>query len=288
MLDFMPFDNGQKRALIRHCWSVFSHSQFYFTLSLHAMRSKWLYSVLSLIAYLYILSASAASSSSSHDVVNRNKNVKKDDEHIGSDSDETMMTEIPNDESDNDQKNRHKNQRLTLIAYASHEGPARHLMHFAKQYGLELHLIGVNKPWGGFNDKINGFYNFINSIDNTHNESIIMILDAYDTVPICKSSDLLTKFNSFDADIVMSTGKDCWPDPNVGTFLTERLSEEEKESHKFFPWFLCPNSGAIMGRHDAMLTMFRRVQKLVSIGNGSCNDFEGNKFTKNTQSGMLI
>ena len=83
----------------------------------------------------------------------------------------------------------------------------------------------------------------------------------------------------------MSTGKDCWPDPNVGDFLMKRLSVSEKEKYeKFFPWFLCPNSGAIMGKHDAMLSMFRRVQSLVSHGNGSCNDFEGNKFSTNTQS----
>ena len=42
--------------------------------------------------------------------------------------------------------------------------------------------------------------------------------------------------------------------------------------------------GAIMGKHDAMLSMFRRVQKLVAMGNGSCADFEGNKFSTNTQS----
>merc|ERR1719499_744975 len=82
----------------------------------------------------------------------------------------------------------------------------------------------------------------------------------------------------------MSTAPDCWPDPNVESFLMDRLDDEMKESHPFFPWFLCPNSGAIMGRHDAMLAMFRRVQKLVTLGNGSCNDFEGNKFGKNTQS----
>ena len=179
----------------------------------------------------------------------------------------------------------HKRQKLTLIGYASDDGPARHLVAFSKRYNLDLHLIGVGKPWGGFNDKINGFYKFIESIDNTHNESIILILDAYDTVPICHKDQLLKKFNSFNADIVISTGKDCWPDPNVENFLNDRLSEEEKEKYgKFFPWFLCPNSGAIMGKHDAMLSMLRRVAKLVHLGNGSCADFEGNKFTKNTQS----
>ena len=179
----------------------------------------------------------------------------------------------------------HQRQKLTLIGYASDDGPARHLKSFSKRYDLDLHLIGVGKPWGGFNDKINGFYDFIESIDNTHNQSIVLILDAYDTVPICHKDELLQKFNAFEADIVMSTGKDCWPDPNVGDFLHARLTEEEKEKYgKFFPWFLCPNSGAIMGKHDAMLSMFRRVQKLVSDGDGSCADFEGNKFSKNTQS----
>ena len=175
----------------------------------------------------------------------------------------------------------HKRQKLTLIGYASDDGSARHLKSFCKRYNLDLHLIGVGEPWGGFNDKIAGFYNFIESIDNTHNESIILILDAYDTVPICHKDELLQKFNAFDADIVMSTGKDCWPDPNVGDFLYARLTEEDIEKYgKFFPWFLCPNSGAIMGKHDAMLSMLRRVQKLVNLGNGSCADFEGNKFTK--------
>ena len=136
----------------------------------------------------------------------------------------------------------YKRQKLTLIGYASDDGPARHLKSFSKRYGLDLHLIGVGEPWGGFNDKINGFYNFIESIENTHNESIVLILDAYDTVPICDADDLLKKFNSFDADIVMSTGKDCWPDPNVGDFLYSRLSDKERETYKFFPWFLCPNS----------------------------------------------
>eukprot|EP00485_Elphidium_margaritaceum_P004592 CAMPEP_0202708946 /NCGR_PEP_ID=MMETSP1385-20130828/21098_1 /ASSEMBLY_ACC=CAM_ASM_000861 /TAXON_ID=933848 /ORGANISM="Elphidium margaritaceum" /LENGTH=641 /DNA_ID=CAMNT_0049368073 /DNA_START=63 /DNA_END=1988 /DNA_ORIENTATION=- len=178
----------------------------------------------------------------------------------------------------------HTNQKLTIISYATDAGPARHLRSFSEHYKLDLHLIGVDQPWGGFNDKINGFYNFIESLDNVHNESIVLILDAYDTVPICHRNELLDKFNAFDADIVMSTGKDCWPDPDVSDFLYKHLSEEERENHKWFPWFLCPNSGAIMGRHDAMLSMFRRVQKLVSIGNGSCADFQNNKFSRNTQS----
>jgi len=178
----------------------------------------------------------------------------------------------------------HKHQKLTVIGYASDAAPAHHLVSFAQRYQLDLHLIGVNKPWGGFNDKISGFYQFIESLDNEHNESIVMILDAYDTVPICHARELLDKFNAFEADIVMSTGKDCWPDPNVSDFLLQRLSDEDKEKYKFFPWFLCPNSGAIIGRHDAMLAMFGRVQKLVELGNGSCADFAGNKFSKNTQS----
>ena len=166
-------------------------------------------------------------------------------------------------------------QKLTVIAYASNAQPARHLVTFADRFGLDFHLIGVDRPWGGFNDKITGFSSFIENIENAHNSSIVLVLDAYDTVPICNADEFLAKFNSFGADIVMSTGKDCWPDPNVESFLMERLSVDERQSHPFFPWFLCPNSGAIMGRHDAMLSMFRRVHKLVNLGNGSCSDFEG-------------
>lgn len=175
-------------------------------------------------------------------------------------------------------------QALTVIAYASSAGPARHLVSFSKRFGLDLHLIGVGRPWGGFNDKITGFSRFIEGLENAQSSSIVLVLDAYDTVPICSADELLSKFNAFGADIVMSTGKDCWPDPNVEAFLLERLSDDERASRPFLPWFLCPNSGAIMGRHDAMLSMFRRVHQMVTAGNGSCADFEGNEFTKNTQS----
>eukprot|EP01083_Nonionella_stella_P005164 14992_1 len=174
---------------------------------------------------------------------------------------------------------------LTLIGYASDPKPARHLQSFSKTYNLDFHLIGTDRPWGGFNDKIKGFSEHIRSIDNTHNESLILILDAYDTVPLCNAHDLISKFLSMNTDIVISTGKDCWPDPNVEYVLMDSLSDAQKEKYKsFLPWFLCPNSGAIMGRHDAMLFMFERVQQLVHIGNGSCNDFEGNRFSTNTQS----
>jgi len=175
-------------------------------------------------------------------------------------------------------------QKLTVIAYASDGHPARHLVSFANRFDLDFHLIGVNKPWGGFNDKITGFSSFIHSIENADNSSIVLVLDAYDTVPICNAQDFLTKFNSMNADIVISTGADCWPDPNVESFLLDRIDDEMMESHPFFPWFLCPNSGAIMGRHDAMLAMFKRVHELVKIGNGSCSDFEGHNFGISVQS----
>eukprot|EP00486_Rosalina_sp_Unknown_P015545 CAMPEP_0201593780 /NCGR_PEP_ID=MMETSP0190_2-20130828/191292_1 /ASSEMBLY_ACC=CAM_ASM_000263 /TAXON_ID=37353 /ORGANISM="Rosalina sp." /LENGTH=180 /DNA_ID=CAMNT_0048053125 /DNA_START=235 /DNA_END=774 /DNA_ORIENTATION=+ len=41
----------------------------------------------------------------------------------------------------------YKRQKLTLIGYASDDGPARHLKSFSKRYNLDLHLIGVGKPW---------------------------------------------------------------------------------------------------------------------------------------------
>eukprot|EP01084_Bolivina_argentea_P214602 364321_1 len=202
----------------------------------------------------------------------------------------TRKSEIKDRNGDIEKNNNNKNieqqykQKLTLIGYGSEYGPARHLISFSKRYNLDFHLIGVNKPWRGFNDKIKGFYNFIKAIDNKHNNSVILVLDAFDTVPICSEEDLLSKFNSFNSDIVISTGKDCWPDPNAEEFLYNRLTPKERTEYKWFPWFLCPNSGAIMGKHDAMLSMFERVQQLVSIGNGSCHDFEGNAFSKNTQS----
>jgi len=186
----------------------------------------------------------------------------------------------------NEPISRNQEQRLRVISYATDPAPSKYLQEFSKKYDINFELIGVGDIWEGFNSKVKGFYNYMKSKKNEYNDNdIVLMLDAYDTVIICDEHTFLDKFNAYNADIVMSTGKECWPDPNLQQYLLkEKMSPAFKAEHPWFPWFICINSGAIMGRFPAMYSMLKRVRQLVINGNGSCSDFEGNAFSTNTQS----
>ena len=177
------------------------------------------------------------------------------------------------------------NDRLKVIAYATDPAPSKYLQEFSSRYNLDFELIGVGDKWTGFNSKVRGFYNFLKKKKNEFNDNdIILMLDAYDTIIICDEEYFLNKFKSYSSDIVMSTGKECWPDPNLQKYLLDRMDPSFKSKHPYFPYFLCINSGAMMGKFSAMYSMIKRVNQLVINGNGSCNDFQGNSFSTNTQS----
>jgi len=174
---------------------------------------------------------------------------------------------------------------LKVLSFATDADPSHYLQQFTASYGLDLQLVGVGTKWTGFSSKVRGFYNhFIVNASEYQDDDIVMILDAYDTIVICDEQHFVDKFNAYEADIVMSTGKECWPDPNLQQFLLNDMDEATKAQHSYFPYFVCINSGAMMGRFPAMLNMVKRVMQLVEEGDGSCSDFQGNKFGNKTQS----
>ena len=176
-------------------------------------------------------------------------------------------------------------QRLRIIAYATDSSLAHHLSRFTKQYGLDLTLIGNGDNWYGLNTKIIGYHKYLQSkLSQFNNNDIILMLDAYDTITICDQDTFLDKFNSFQTDIIMSTDKTCWPDPNLQNYLLSKMNQTFKSLHPWFPYFVCINSGAIIGKYSAILSMVEIVYKFVNDANGSCPDFEGNQFNTKTQS----
>ena len=178
-----------------------------------------------------------------------------------------------------------QHQNLRIVSYATDASPAAHLTNFTQHYNLDFTLIGVGDKWHGLNTKITGYHNYLKSKKSEYDDNdIILMLDAYDTITICDQDTFLDKFNSFHADIIMSTDRTCWPDPNLQNYLLSRMNQTFKSQHPWFPYFVCINSGAIIGEYSAMLSMLETVNKFVKDGNGSCSDFEGNEFNLKTQS----
>ena len=86
---------------------------------------------------------------------------------------------------------------------------------------LDCFIDGIGKIWNGFEDQYIGFKEFINLIEtselmnniyNPYHSILIMVVDAYDIFFVCDEETIISKYLSFNTDIVISSEKYCWPD----------------------------------------------------------------------------
>lgn len=89
-------------------------------------------------------------------------------------------------------------------------------------YGLKLNVLGLNQPWKGGDvarkpgggQKIILLREFLETIRD-QNDLVILFTDSYDVIINGDRKDILKKFHSFDARIVFSAEKYCWPDSSL-------------------------------------------------------------------------
>ncbi|XP_050425318.1 procollagen-lysine,2-oxoglutarate 5-dioxygenase isoform X2 [Adelges cooleyi] len=135
-------------------------------------------------------------------------------------------------------------QNLLIITVASEktDGLKRYL-HSANTYNLKTKIVGLDKPWLGGNMKsVGGGYKlnlFLEALEpyKDNDNLAVLLTDAYDVVLLANSSTILNKFNKFDASIVFSTEKSCWPDVK----LASQYPVVEQDGYRFI------NSGAFIG-----------------------------------------
>ncbi|VVC41556.1 Hypothetical protein CINCED_3A018714 [Cinara cedri] len=109
--------------------------------------------------------------------------------------------------------------------------------------GLKTKVLGLDKPWQGGNMKsVGGGYKlnlYLEALEpyKKHVDLVVLLTDAYDVVLLANSSIILKKFTEFDASIVVSTERSCWPDKN----LVDRYPIVDLDGYRFI------NSGGVIG-----------------------------------------
>lgn len=90
---------------------------------------------------------------------------------------------------------------IHFITYATHtEGLFNELIN--NNFNINITVLGWNKKWNNYYDKIKGVYQFSKNINN---DDIIVYLDGFDTIINKKiDNNFLKIFNSFNCDILLS------------------------------------------------------------------------------------
>lgn len=85
---------------------------------------------------------------------------------------------------------------------------ATYLFESAADAGVQLKFLQVN-PWTGFYEKIRAMKHAIQDLPPT---DLICFMDAYDVIVTADPTEILEKFNEFNADLVFSAEMNCWPE----------------------------------------------------------------------------
>ena len=109
--------------------------------------------------------------------------------------------------------------------------------------------IGKNVVWRGGTmegpgggQKINLMKNYLSSLSEN---DIVMFIDGYDTFLAADREEIVNRYLGFDADIVFSAEKTCWPDPS--------LADLHPPSHTECRYL---NSGTYIGTVKALRALF--------------------------------
>ena len=87
-----------------------------------------------------------------------------------------------------------------IITYATHaDGKFNSLIN--NKFGIEVIVLGWGTKWNGFNDKIIGISNFLDTIDD---EDIVIYLDGFDTEIQKPLEDAIERFKDMNSKVLLS------------------------------------------------------------------------------------
>lgn len=114
-----------------------------------------------------------------------------------------------------------KNKFLVITVASNETDGYERFIHSAKVNGLQVKTLGLHQPWlGGDMSSVGGGYK-VNLLKNALDEMeisddmVILFTDSYDVIIDGDANEILERFNSFDANIVFSAEKMCWPDTSL-------------------------------------------------------------------------
>lgn len=95
---------------------------------------------------------------------------------------------------------------ITAITYTTHsEGEFENLVN--NKHGVKIEVLGWGKPWNGYMDKVNGFYEHIKNLPDEH---IVVIIDGFDSVIQAPLDEIEKAFKQFDTKILLSLHPDTY------------------------------------------------------------------------------
>ena len=146
--------------------------------------------------------------------------------------------------------------KLKVVTVATEREKAEKLERTCIHYGHNLYIFGNGKDWlggdmeggrGGFH-KVQIFSNYLHKEDYFHDDDVVLFVDGYDTFITATPEEILERFENFDADIVFSAEKNCWPDQSIANEYPPA-----RTPYRFL------NSGGYIGRVSAIKALLNDV-----------------------------
>ena len=131
---------------------------------------------------------------------------------------------------------------LHVVTFATDSSRLKYLKETAKFKNLEIHYIMKDK-WNGFFDKILYTREFLSTIDDN---DIVCFIDAYDVISLSSSNEIISKFKSYDCDLLLGSELNSFP---------ERYRTQYPKSETHTTNYLYVNSGGYIGYKHAIMNL---------------------------------
>ena len=96
---------------------------------------------------------------------------------------------------------------MILVTYATHNsGYLNALKKSSKKNGFDLVILGENKKWEGFMQRI---FDIIEFLKSKPSNEIICFIDGFDVLTLGSKDEFINKYKSFNTDkVIFSASKD--------------------------------------------------------------------------------
>lgn len=130
-----------------------------------------------------------------------------------------------------------------VVTVASDITKAQTLIKSAKANGIQLTILGQDKPWEGGDMTSTGGGQKVNELkkylDVCENDQLVLFVDGYDVLINDSLEEIITRFKSFECDVVFAAEKACWPHDD--DLYKKQLDIQSLSGYSFL------NSGCFIG-----------------------------------------
>jgi len=125
------------------------------------------------------------------------------------------------------------------------------LIHSAKKYNYDIHVLGWQEEWKGLNMK---FKLMRNALQSLKNNDIVMFVDGFDTFFIRDSKHIIKTFLELETPILMSGEK--MPSSFLLKYAYNKLFSKNKIKNEGYCFI---NTGMYMGYRDNLLMILNYI-----------------------------